>query len=133
MADKAGQVGQALGNAMFPRGGPIDLPTRPASNGGVDGRLKAKSGVDSVVYVVSEVAAHADREDDPEPGIRLALKLLASEDAISFRYAQERSATHNLSALMRAFAITMSLRIKATTATFGGFLKRPGFPGGSYL
>lgn len=41
--------------------------------------------------------------------------------AISFRYAQERSGTHNLSALMRAFAITMSLRIKATTATFGGF------------
>lgn len=41
--------------------------------------------------------------------------------AISFRYAQERSGTHNLSALMSAFAITMSLRIKVTTATFGGF------------
>jgi len=42
-------------------------------------------------------------------------------NAISFRCDQARFSTHRRSALMRALAITMSLRISVTTATFAGF------------
>ena len=65
--NEALQVGQPLGHRDLAGGFPIDGPSHPASDRGIDGCGEVQPRMDAVVDVIGEVAAMATIEKIPNP------------------------------------------------------------------